>query len=477
MARVSVVASSVGIALVALAGGYTTADAYDLVPGPITNEAPLGAPEPFPDFEAPAVLAPSTVPVTSLDSTAPLPSSSEIQSLANALNGDSRIGGGSSVGLRVVDIETGQVLADVKSDTPQIPASNMKVLTGAAAEYTLPLDRRFTTSVTWSGEPDGERARLTLVAGGDMLLTPDYGHRGTVASPNGYAGVANLADRIVAGLEGIGVTAVDIVVDDSAFGGPTIPSTWDWDDVNEAYGAPTSGLAINVGIVPDRPDDDPQCYRDPSIRVGDVLASRLEQRGLRVDSVTRGEAGADDITLASVESAPLGDVLNYMIWYSQNTLAEFFLKLVAIEAGRPSTTAEGAAQVRSILSAKGLDLDGVVIADGSGLSRSDRIPPRVLTDLIVLLARDPDHDSFLEQLPIAALRGTLYDRFRSTEGAGVVRGKTGSLGGVTALSGTVVTADGRWLAYSILADGLPWGQTKPRAAIDEFLTQVAACGC
>lgn len=475
MARASVVASSVGAALVVLAGGYAVADAYDVVPGRITNDAPLGQPQSFPTFATPSVHD-LTAPIASLDSEAPLPSSTEIQRLADQLNRDSRIGGGSAVGLSVVDIETGQVLAGVRSDVAQIPASNMKILTAVAAEYTLPLDERFVTSVTWSGEPQGDLARLTLVAGGDMLLASEYGHKGARTSPSDYAGVADLADAVVSGLEQNGVARVDIVVDDSAFGGASIPSSWDWDFVDDGYGAPTTGLAINTGCV-QIAQDKYRCSRDPSIGVGDTLAKALETRGVEVHDVSRGKAGANDITLAFIESAPIRDVLSHTLDVSQNTLAELFLKLIASEAGRSATTAEGIDQTRRVLSGLGLDCGGVVITDGSGLARADRIPPRALTDLIVLLAHDPDHDSLLEQLPIAALRGTLWDRFHSTEGAGVVRGKTGSLSGVTALSGTVVTADGRWLAYSILADGLPWGQTKPRAAMDEFLSSVAACGC
>lgn len=475
MARASVVASSVGVGFVALVGGYVVADAYDLVPGPITAEAPQSPPQSFPAFAAPSVLDPSD-PIASLDSTAPLPSSAEIQRLADRLNQDSRIGSGYGVGLSVVDIETGRVLAGVRPDTPQIPASNMKILTAAAAEYAIPLDEGLLTSVTWSGEPDGNHARLALVAGGDMLLEPEYGHRGSETNPNGYAGLADLADGVVSGLEGTGVTSVEIVIDDSAFGGASIPPSWEWEFVDEGYGAPTTGLAINTGCI-QVAEDKYKCSRDPSVEVGDVLALRLEERGLEVASVSKGKAGANDVTLAFVESAPIGDVLNHTLSVSQNTLAELFLKLVAMEAGKSATTENGIAEARRILSGIGLDLDGIVMADGSGLSRANRIPPRALTDLIVILAHDPDHDSLLEQLPIAALRGTLWDRFGSTEGAGVVRGKTGSLSGVTALSGTVVTADGRWLAYSILADGLPWGQTKPRAAMDEFLSAVAACGC
>jgi serine-type D-Ala-D-Ala carboxypeptidase/endopeptidase (penicillin-binding protein 4) len=476
VARPSVVAASTGAILLVLAGGYAVADATDIAPGWITDTPPKPSPSSFPDSLDPEALPPPRAPIASIDSTAPIPSSATIQSLANSLNADSRVGNGTNLGLIVVDIATGQVLAEIRPDDPQIPASNVKMLTAAAVEYSLPPDRRLVTSVTWSGPGDEGKARLTLVAGGDMLLVAGYGLEGTQGSPNGYAGVADLADRVVTALDAAGITEVSLVVDDHTFGGPSIPQAWSWDRVTKGYAGPVSGLAINLGLVPGT-EDDPERYLDPSLNVGQVLAAGLEDRGITVDSVTKGVADQGEVVLASVESAPISDLVAYMLWHSVNTLAEDLVKVVALEAGRQGSTESGLAEVRRLLEAQGLDLDDVTLADGSGLSRENRVTPRALANLIILLARDPDHASLLEQYPIAALRGTLYDRFRSTEGAGVVRGKTGSLSGVTALSGTVVTADGRWLAYSILTDGLPWGQTRPKAAIDEFLTAVAGCGC
>jgi D-alanyl-D-alanine carboxypeptidase/D-alanyl-D-alanine-endopeptidase (penicillin-binding protein 4) len=350
------------------------------------------------------------------------------------------------------------------------------MLTAAAVEYTLSADRRFVTSVKWSGPGDGGTAQITLVAGGDMLLAAGYGHNGNQASPNGYAGLADLADAAAAQLASAGVTTVTIVVDDHAFGGPSIPPDWTWDDVTEGYAAPITGLAVNEGIIPGA-EDDPKRYDDPSMNAGDSFVQGLQARGIAVASIGRGIAAPTEAELASVSSAPLSDVLAYTLWYSDNTLAELFVKLLALDAGQSGTTEAGTEEVLSVLRGIGLDTTGIRLVDGSGLSRLDRIPPRAMTDLIVLLAYDPHHDSLLAQLPIAALRGTLYDRYEATEGAGVVRGKTGSLPGVTALSGTVVTADGRWLAYSVLADGLTGSYLKPRAAIDEFVSALAACGC
>lgn len=464
---------AIGVSILVLAGGYAIADANDVVPGLVTDAPPKALPQPFPEAHTPQPLV-VTHPVASIDSTAPMPSATAVQALADSLKNDSRVG--KSTSIIVEDIATSQVLAEVQPNDPQIPASNDKVLTAAAIEYAIPADRRLVTSVTWSGSPEGQRVRLTLVAGGDMLLAADGGHQGGDISPNGYAGVGDLADAVVAALASSGVTNVDLVVDDHAFGGASIPSSWTWDAVNDGYCAPVSGLAIDIALIPGT-EEDPERYLDPSLEVGKVLATRLGEQGVTVDSVTRGVAAAGEVELASVRSAPISDVVAYMVWYSENTIAEVLIKVLAIDSGLEGTTEAGTGEALRLLAEAGLDTAGIVMSDGSGFARSNRLSARAVADLIVLLAHDPDHDSLLEQFPIAALRGTLYDRFQSTEGAGVVRGKTGSLSGVTSLSGTVVTADGRWLAYSVLADGLPWGQTNPRAAIDEFVSALASCGC
>lgn len=459
-------------------GGYVVADAADLVPGWITDAAVALPPAPFPVALSPDVALPFD-PVASLETDAPIPTPDAVQALANQLRDDPRMR--ASTGISVVDIATGEVLASVRASDPRIPASNDKILTAAAVFGAISPDRRLRTAVTWSGADGSASARITLVAGGDMLLSPDFGHGGTGPSANGYAGLGELADAVAGALADAGVTTVDLVVDDHAFGGPVIPAGWGWGAVTGGYAAPPSGLAVDVAIVPGTRSDDenvePQRYLDPSLATGELFAARLEERGLTVGSVARGEARQGETELAFVDSAPLADVLAYMLWYSDNTIAEVLLKVLALDSGLPGTTEAGVGEAVRRLSAMGLDTTGIVMTDGSGYSRTNRIPPRALTDLIVLMARDPAQDDLLEQFPVGALRGTLYDRFGGTEGAGVVRAKTGSLTGVTALSGTVVTVDGRWLAFSVLADGLPWGQTKPRAAIDEFVSALASCGC
>jgi D-alanyl-D-alanine carboxypeptidase/D-alanyl-D-alanine-endopeptidase (penicillin-binding protein 4) len=124
------------------------------------------------------------------------------------------------------------------------------------------------------------------------------------------------------------------------------------------------------------------------------------------------------------------------------------------------------------------------LADGSGLSKNNRITPALLTAVLTLAARSdhPELHGLFSGLPVAGYSGTLKDRYRSAgpsrPGAGVVRAKTGTLTGVSAISGIVVTRDGRLLAFAVLADDVtPGGQFPAQDALDKITTTLAGCGC
>jgi D-alanyl-D-alanine carboxypeptidase/D-alanyl-D-alanine-endopeptidase (penicillin-binding protein 4) len=122
--------------------------------------------------------------------------------------------------------------------------------------------------------------------------------------------------------------------------------------------------------------------------------------------------------------------------------------------------------------------------DGSGLSRSTRVPPAVLARLLALAA-SPDHGplrSVVTGLAVAGFTGSLepprFDDSATRSAVGLVRGKTGTLTGVSALAGTVEDADGRVLGFAFVADAVPTGGTlAARDALDRLATALGACGC
>lgn len=460
-----IAAWTVPLVLCAGLGGYAWADASDLVPGILTT-APEGTlPAPFLSAATVTAAPGPTLPVDPLG-TAPLPDAAAIQDLAQALRDDPRTG--ASTNVAVVDLATGAVLADLDGGSGQVPASTAKVLTVVAAIATLGRDYHFTTTATW----DAQAQRVTLVAGGDMMLAADAGHGGARNDANGWAGLGDLARATASVLAAHGATAVTVAVDDSAYPEQK-PPAWPAYVIQSGYGAPVSGLAVNVAKTQDALYA--SRWPDPSLNAAQTFTAQLVAAG--VDATLVGHADATGEAVATVDSAPLWLVVEHLIHESDNTIAELVSRQLGLETGRDGTSAGGAAAVMEALAAVGLDTTGLELYDGAGYSTQNRVSPFHLVNAMRLTMTTPELEHFLEWLPVGAMEGTVADRFGGTPAAGLMRAKTGSLTGVTSLAGIVQTADGRVLAFAVLADGMPYGQDRPRTAIDEFITALANCGC
>jgi len=466
------------VLVLAGAAGYLAADAADLVPGWFTTSPVPVAPAPFLTAEpVEASAAPGTDLAPLFDPGAPLPDPARIQALAQALRDDPRTG--SSTNVSVIDLITGETLADLNAADGQVPASTTKLLTAIGVVSKLGPDHRLATVARY----DAAKGEVALVAGGDMLLaankgapkTPDPSDTRTGAERAvGYAGLGDLADQVAASLSQRGVTSVAVVADTSAFPGPAYPIEWPAYALQQGYAAAVTGLAVDVGRK--GPEEYAQRWPDPAANAADEFAARLTERGI---NVTRGKArsGATGDEVGRVESAPLSDVVAYMLHLSDNTIAEDLSRVLAVETGVPANPEQSMAAVTASLVSLGVDTTGLQLYDGAGFSTRNRIPPSVLTRAIrAAVQSEPTHD-LLGWLAEAGLTGTLQSRFTSSPGTGVVRAKTGSLTGVTALAGVVITADGRPLAFAALIDGMAYDPVHPQEAIDEFADGLAQCGC
>jgi len=163
---------------------------------------------------------------------------------------------------------------------------------------------------------------------------------------------------------------------------------------------------------------------------------------------------------------------------SDNMLAEALARQVAIARKLPASFEGSAEAVVGALTDAGIDVTGVTLSDGSGLSRDDRVPASVLT-AVVRGAADGSLDgtsAILSGLPVAGYDGTLFDRGDAETAPGTVRAKTGTLLGVHALAGTALTVDGRLLAFAVVADG-SGTDAAAESALDQFAAALAGCGC
>ncbi|WP_026410315.1 D-alanyl-D-alanine carboxypeptidase/D-alanyl-D-alanine endopeptidase [Actinomyces dentalis] len=442
---------------------YGLADALDLAPGPLSAAEPSYAVQPFP---TPSPVEAPGPQITGLAADAPTPSATVLSGYAGTLAGDSLIPG-ATTGVSVIDVATGTELVDHQASVPLTPASSNKVLTAWASLSALGGGHRMETRAVLSG------GTVTLVGGGDVLLAADAGDPSAVV---GHAGLGDLARAAAAELTGQGVTSVGVALDDTLFTGPAWNSGWE--SGNEAWVGQIQPIMVDVTAY-----GSTGYPADPAMEAARAFSQALSAAGITVTGeVTRAAAPAGATKLASVQSAPLADVLSVSIKASDNTMTEVEGRVLAAATGREASFTGATQAVREQLQADGFDVTGLTLVDVCGLAKGDKVPAHLLTQII---ARAAGADGgtvgrdLLTALPVGALDGTLSDRYVGTSAAGVVRAKTGSLDQTVSLTGTVVTADGRLLAYSVIIDGFPeGGMWSARTAMDnDLIVPLSGCGC
>jgi D-alanyl-D-alanine carboxypeptidase/D-alanyl-D-alanine-endopeptidase (penicillin-binding protein 4) len=401
--------------------------------------------------------------LASLSTDAPAPDPAALATQLTPLLQDPGLGTG--VSAEVVDVATGDVLLDLDAADPATPASTAKLLTATAALTTLDPSTRFATTVV-AGSTPGE---VVLVGGGDPTLSRTAPSQIYPGAPT----VADLAAQVVAALPA-GTPVTRVVVDSSLFSGPLTATGWGPADAPSSYAAPVTATAVDGARV--SPDSIARSGQ-PGLDAGAALADALDAADA---AVVLGQAPADAQVLGTVQSAPVARLVEQALSMSDNLLAETLARQVAIARGLPATF-DGAAQaVIAAVAEAGVDTSGVTLTDGSGLSREDRIPAAVLTAVVSGAADGSIGGAslMLSGLPVAGYDGTLADRGDDdpTTAPGTIRAKTGTLLDVHALAGTVVTADGRLLAFAVVADG-SGNEAAAENALDDFASGLAVCGC
>ena len=406
----------------------------------------------------------------------------------------------SNAAVRIISLTQGEALYDLNGDLALTPASNQKLFTAACALTALGPWYQFRTAVFLDTTAP---PRIIVRGSGDPILsTKDLD---SLAA----------AIRAAAPPESSWTLAGDLsLFDDLARG-----SGWAWDDEPDPTAMFISPLSLNGNTVRvlvrpgRRPGDTARVEVDPvtsyvqvensaltdtagaksSIDVSrnwrehlnsitvkgtisprdtavdavlsvtdphwytlTVLREKLEAWGLRcngilLDTVPRG---APEIA-RRVHS--LDSVLTYMDLTSDNLSAENVLKTLAAEkTGIPGSAEGGAEIVRQFLEGIGIDTTRIVVADGSGVSRYNLTSARAITTLLAAMRRKPEmYPVWYRTFPVAGVSGTLSGRMRGTAAQANLRGKTGTLEGVSSLSGYVTTADGEELAFSILMQHYP----------------------
>ena len=171
-----------------------------------------------------------------------------------------------------------------------------------------------------------------------------------------------------------------------------------------------------------------------------------------------GELQAGDVLLHKQESRTLGEQIRFINKWSNNVMArELLLTVGAHLGGEPATLEKGQKAVQMLLATSGIDLTGMVVENGAGLSRDERITAHQLGQLLESAWRDPYMPEFMASMPLFGEDGTLAERFKNDDLRGRSHMKTGTLRDTTAIAGYMLTRTGKRLVVVLQHNGAESG--------------------
>jgi D-alanyl-D-alanine carboxypeptidase/D-alanyl-D-alanine-endopeptidase (penicillin-binding protein 4) len=372
----------------------------------------------------------------------------------------------------VTDLTTGRAVYQ-RGAASVTPASTTKILSAAAALESLGPMARFRTTVRWVPE----RRQLVLVGGGDPYLA---------SSPrearDGYArraDISTLARLTARKLRSMQVPRVRLAYDDSYFTGPAVNPAWPDTYVPEGVVPPITSLWVDQG----RSASGDGYVDDPAADAAEAFRSALQRQGLAVRKrVTRAVPPPEAAEVASLASAPLGEIAERTLAVSDNQAAEVLTRHVGLAERQEGSFEAGTAAVLDVVGRLGVPVAGDRLYDGSGLSRRNLLRADTLTG-VLSLAESPEHPELrqvLTGLPVAGFTGSLQYRFDDGPAAarGRVRAKTGTLTGVHGLAGVADDRSGARMAFVVVADRVPVPKTlEARLLVDRIAGALGACTC
>ena len=429
-------------------------------------------------------------------------------------------GWGGTVGISVIDVGSGAVIAASSEHAPLNPASNAKLATAAAAIRLLGPQHRFLTGLY--GKIRGESIDELVIRGdGDpSLATRDLW---AMATDLRAAGVRRVRS---------------ILVDQAWFDDVYVPPAFEQQPAEWApFRAPIAAVSINENTVlfQIRPakagadalvDVDPPGFvdltgsvgtstkgdpekvilgleakgarltgklggtlpegsrllrvakrvDDPRLLAGYALRAVLKQLGTDVPADVKAGGSKQKGLLVAHRSEELSQLAFALGKDSDNFYAEMLFKAIGAQAkGQPATAEAAAAAVTAYLESAGAMEVGVVVKNGSGLFDANRVTASSTTSLLRAAYRDPRvSPDFLAQLSIGGVDGTMHGRFKDWAKSRAIRAKTGTLDAVAALSGYVLAPPGRApFAFSLVVNGIPGKVSAARGSMDNVVKAIA----
>lgn len=414
-----------------------------------------------------------------------------------------------SISWYALDAKTGEVIAE----TPQkslAPASVMKIVTTAAALEILGPQFRFKTEVGYSGKIENESGVLT----GDLVIKggcdpsfyskyfADY-YKGTFE---------DWAEEIKN--SGIKKIKGDLVIDVSVMKDSSIPGGWAWDDIANYYGAGVSalnyfdnlyeihfsspsgigksakivytlpaidGLALENKVVTSDSNLDLSCVYgaphsfkreisgtipmnrsdfvvraatpDPAVSAAAEFKKVLSRKGILLQGGVRKTTQSKQFILLAEKLSPeLKDLIVPLNQKSINLFAEQLLREIGRSREKDPSLRSSLDALYEFWKGSSVNLEGFFPTDGSGLSRSNSICTRTLTEILAYMCESPNREVFFSSLPLAGVNGTLDNSFKGTPLENNLRAKTGSMKRVRSLGGVFTSQKGKEIVFAIIVN-------------------------
>ncbi|WP_346863310.1 D-alanyl-D-alanine carboxypeptidase/D-alanyl-D-alanine-endopeptidase [uncultured Draconibacterium sp.] len=431
-----------------------------------------------------------------------------------------------SVGMHVVDLDSGDELYNLNADKVLIPASTMKLVTSASAFELLGAGYRFETQINYRGKilKNGDlEGDLVLVGGADPALGSEYFQDYYIDF------LKNWAKKIRA--QGIQKITGDLIFDGSIFNSERVPDTWIWGDIGNYYGAGANAFTVydnmfritfsspkkvgkatkvivtypkleglqikNEVVSADNNVDNAYVFGSPfdktriirgtiprdrkafTIKAAihqpeEILAKEflkaLNDEGIFVmGKIAFESANQKDLKTIYIQESPtlaeIGEVLNHE---SVNLFAEHFLNQIAVEKMGTGNREEAIQLIKEFWDSKGISIEYLFMEDGSGLSHFNAVSPVFFTQLLKFMS---NNEAFVNTLPTAG-EGTL-NRFSQNLFPGeTLLAKSGSMTRVRCYSGYLKTEKGKTLVFSFMFNHFTGSHSALINEIQQLLTEL-----
>ena len=398
--------------------------------------------------------------------------------------------------------DLGTPLFDTGGTTLEAQASVMKLVTSVVATEVLGDDYQFSTTV-YAGKKKGT---IIIVGSGDPTLS-----RTGKSVYSGAPSMKTLAKKIRAWSIAKNIKVTKIVVDTSAYDSANLKGPWYNSDISEGYVSRISALMVDgdrataTSRISAR-STNPAKTAGTTFRAAVYAALRTASTPTSVRVTSRKKISVTYRTatrgssIATVKSQKLSTLLQQMLPYSDNTLAEALaIRVTKNVTGVASYTKVNAAY-HTVLTSLGISATGMTFRDGSGMTKKNRMSTTFLATLMHTVYTTDADASIVSALPVVRKKGTLgwsgrfktSSKYTSTRNSeliaarryGAITGKDGYLNGLLSLTGTLVAADGTRLYFSVTSidskfyqktTGLKtFSQTYP--AIDYLIARFYTCG-